>query len=184
MASEALFISEIYLKDFSPLTQNVDVKDYLPFVKVAQEKYTKPIVGSKLYDKLIAGVIASSLSADETVLVKLLRPIVGWYTLYECIPFINLKLKNKGILKSGTDFSSNADLSETRYLREECRNQSEWYVQRLQDYLCKNGKLFPEYTNPENPISPNPVVGYASDIAFDENDGDYLDVKFFRKYLQ
>lgn len=184
MPTQALFVSETYLKDFTPLTQNVDVKDYLAFVKTAQDKYCADILGSKLYTRLQDGVINSNLTSDETDLVKLLRTMTAWYTLYEAMPFLNLKLKNKGILKSGTDFSTNADLAETRYLREEVKNQAEYYLQRVQDYLCKNGRLFSEYTNPDNPIAPNPATTYTGDLAFDEYDPAFLDLRFFRKYLQ
>src|SRR3989337_1211501 len=109
--ADALFISETYLKDFMPVTGNVDVQLFLPFLRTAQQKYCNDILGSKLYAALIDGVVNSNLSSDETDLVKLLRPMVGWYAVYEFMPFSNWKVRNKGVLESGGDNTTNADLA-------------------------------------------------------------------------
>jgi hypothetical protein len=183
MATTAFFISEDYLKNFMPVTSNVDPQLFFPFIQTAQIKYCNDILGSKLYNRLIDGLINSNLNSNETALIKLLRPMVGWYAVNEFLPFSNWKIKNKGVLEASGENLTNTGLTELKYLREEPLNQAQWYLQRVQEYLCKNGKLFPQYVSPDNPIFPNKTTTYECDLAFDETHPDFLDLKFFKKYL-
>ena len=187
-----LFISEEFLKQNTALSENLDPKLVYSFVQETQDMYIQDVLGSKLYNHLKASLSASTITTDETNLLLLIRPALANYTVYIAMPFLSLKLKNKGIVKPNTENSETASLSEIKYLREEYKNRGEFYVKRIQDYLCKNGSLFPDYTNPDNPMWPNQNQGYDCPLFLDnlnENPNDISgysdgDLKFFRKYVR
>lgn len=176
----AYFISETYLKDNTPLTQNVDVQDIYPFVKTAQDTYIKDKLGTALYDELITATIAQTYSASQLELLKLVRQALAWYACYDSLPFVAIKLRNKGVIKTAGDFATNADQSESKYLRQECRAKADYYLNRIEDYLCDNSSLFPNYLSSTGPIYPNHNSAY-SDIAFDINDPAYIPYDYFVK---
>jgi hypothetical protein len=55
-----------------------------------------------------------------------------------------------------------------KYIRNDVRNEAEWYSQRLTTYLCNNTQLFPEYSNYDaNDLFPSTKAGgYNSGIYF------------------
>lgn len=175
----AQFINEEFLKDYTPLTQNVDVKEYLPFVDIAMDIYIQDKIGSKLYTRLQAGIIAGDLNNDETNLLILIRQSLAFYVLYEAIPFLANKLRNIGIVETADTKQHNADRADRKELRQELLNKAEYYIQRVNDYLCKNGKLFPEYVSPDCPISPNHSSSYTCDLDLSDI---HVDKNWIRKY--
>lgn len=176
------FISQDYLKKQTPITANVDVAEIYPFLTEAQERYVKDVLGSKLYDRLIAGATASNLTADEYTLIDYIKPMLANYTAFDALPFISIKLRNKGTLKSSGADMTNADLAELRYLRNEIKDKAEYYLTRLQDYLCKHGNLYSQYISPENPIYPNSKKGYKIDMYL--GDSCSCDSKFLKNFFR
>lgn len=166
----ARFISEKYLKEQTPISGNVDVADLLPFVDVAQEIDIQEVIGSKLYKVLMAAVAGSSVSADEADLLNLIRPMQAYYTLFRAIPFLQAKVRNKGVLAGEAEAAKTVDVDQLKWLRNEAKNLGEFYAKRLQDYLCENGKLFPAYAQPDNPLWPNSGVSYQCDLTLEEDD--------------
>lgn len=178
----AQFIDEEYLKDYTPLTQNVDVKEYLPFVDIAMDIYIQDKIGSKLYTRLQNGIVAADLNANETALLVLIRPSLAFYVLYEALPFLANKLRNIGIVETADIKQHNADRADRKELRQELLNKAEYYIERVNDYLCKNGKLFPEYVTPDSPISPNHKSGYTCDLDLSDNcDFDWIKKYYYNK---
>ena len=168
--ANGFFVTENWMKDNTPLCKNIDVKDIYPFINIAQDKYIKDLLGSKFFDSLKVKIVASTLSADEIVLCKLIRPCLSFYICVEAMPFLGTKLRNKGILQAQGDTVLNAELNTMKYLRQECINQAEYYLKRIQDYLCDNGNLFSDYKNPDCPIHPHNRPGDDCDLAFDTKD--------------
>lgn len=183
-----LFIDETYLKDNSPLSGNVDIQELYPFVKTAEDIYIQEAIGTTLYNDLKTKINANdTLSAypNELTLVKKIRDAVLWYTCYDALPFIAIKIRNIGVVNQSGDSLSNADRANTSYLRQELKDKGDFYLKRVQDYLCEYESLFPAYDigtkdelNPNfNAPSPN------CDIAFDKNN-DSIDTNFYRKYIR
>ena len=142
-----LFISENKLKDSTAINGNVDVDFLLPYVKVAQKKYCETKLGTDLYEKLQADIIAGTLTGNYLTLVDdYIGDMLTHWAFYECIPFLRFKIQNGNIYSKTSETGQALSESEASLLREEIRNTSEYYTQRLIDYLCNNNSLFPEYT--------------------------------------
>ena len=163
--ANAFFISEQYLKDNSPLTSNIDVKEIYPFINNAQDIYIQDRLGSKLYNRLKDGIINANLNNDEKTLLDLIRPTLAYYISYEAFPFLAIKIRNKGVIETADDKVTNADRADRRDLRQELRNKAEYYMKRVEQYMCQFGKLYPEYITPDWPIGPHNGQAYKADIA-------------------
>ncbi len=184
--ANGFFVTENWMKENTPLCKNIDVKDIYPFINIAQDKYIKDLLGSKFFDSLKTRIVAGTTTPDEIVLCKLIRPCLAFYICVEALPFLGTKLRNKGILLSAGDNMTNADITGLKYLRQECLNQAEYYLKRVQEYLCDNESLFTDYQSPDNPIYPSNRAGTDCDIAFDITHPSYkdIDMAFYKKWIR
>ena len=67
----ALFIKRTDLVRNSILDGNVDTDKFIQFIKIAQEIHVRNYLGSDLYNKISADIVASTLAGDY--LAKTLR---------------------------------------------------------------------------------------------------------------
>lgn len=166
MASEAttIFIDTQYLRENSIINDNVDAKVLQPIIRMAQSKYIQQTIGTSLYNKMIALVIAAKPSLPTPVPVtgnyKILLedyiiPTLVQYAVYESVPFMNFKFRNKSISKQSSDNATPADLTELYYIRDNVLSTAQFYAERMSTYLNQNTTLFPEYTAYSGDLSPN-----------------------------
>ena len=66
----ALFIKRADLVKNTALNANVDTDKFVQFIKIAQEIHVRNYMGTDLYDKISADIIASSLTGDYLDLVN------------------------------------------------------------------------------------------------------------------
>jgi hypothetical protein len=175
MATKVFFIDETYLKDNSPLSGNIDVKEIYPYAKTVEDMYIQEAIGTSLYNDLITKIQADDdLSGypNELVLVKKIRDVVLWYTVYEALPFISIKVRNIGVVKQTGENLTSADAKDVDLLQASCKAKGVFYMNRLQGYLCDFGKLFSAYDKGTNDdMDPNLSTPSANcDTAFDKND--------------
>jgi hypothetical protein len=163
------FVTQDYLKSFTPLNNNIDVADILPHLQISEEIWTRELLGNDLYQDLKTKFIDQTLSNIEIILVTLMKPLIAYRCAYEAIPFLSTKIRNSGVVKLSGDNYDAAALNEVKYLRDELANRSEYYATRISHYICENSADFPLYkfTDSNNP-SPNNDMDYDSDV-FIEN---------------
>ncbi len=184
----AFFISQKYLVDNVPLSGNVDMTEVYPFAKSAEETYIEVAIGSSLFDRLVESLNASpkNTTADEITLLKKIRSCLAWYTVYDALPFLAIKIRNIGVVKqTGPDLES-ATRDDVSYLRKQCKDKADSYLEKLQRYLCENSDKFPEYQCGGwncSEIMPNTNVSNTSDLAIERNYEDKIQTDFARKWL-
>lgn len=187
--ARAFFIDETYLKNYSPLSGNVEIKELYPFVLVTEDIYIQEAIGTSLYNDLITKITADNdLSGypNELILVGKIRDVVMWYTCYDAIPFLATKLRNIGVVnQTGDNLTTSSDAKENK-LRKECKDKGDFYLKRLQAYLCDYESLFPAYDQgTKDDLDPNTSAPTStSEIAFDRNTHDDIDTRFYRKWLK
>lgn len=182
----AFFIDQTYLKDNSPLAANIDIEEIYPFAKAAEDKLIAETVGSCLYDRLIESLNASpqDYTSDEATLMRKIRDCLVWYTPYEALPFLSMKIRPLGVVKQSSENITNVDTSELSYLRKSCKDNGDHYKKLLLIYLCENSSLFPEYNcSGCQEIIPITKMSNTSDLAIDRNCDD-ADTDFMRKWLR
>lgn len=176
-----LFVTETYIRENTPFNQNLDINDITPHIDPAQDFHIQPILGQNFYNSLLDTYSAQTLNANETILVGHIKIAVAYRAATMALPFIQFQIKNKGPQTQSGDFSSSVDLATLKFLKNELENRSEFYEQRLINYLKDNGNLFPDFTtNNTTDISPSSASSYDSGFALYNNKS--TDKDFFLKY--
>lgn len=151
MAYVAL-ISENYVKDNSVINANVDASLIRPAIRLAQEKYIHPVLGTNLYNTvmgLVSGAPTVTLSGSYgTLLHTYIQPCLLWYSVSESIIPIAYKVTNQDVVRMNATYSQPAELNEILHLKDDAKNNAEWYAERLHLYLVENADTFTEYNNP------------------------------------
>ena len=161
--AEALFISREDIVKFTALNGNVDTDKFIQFVKIAQDIHIQNYLGTKLFQKLQADIIAGTLTGDyQTLVVTYVKPMLIHWGMVEYLPFAAYTIANKGVYKHSSENSENVDKNEVDYLLEKERNIAQNYTQRFIDYMSFNQQLFPEYrSNKNNDIFPDSMNNYT-----------------------
>ena len=150
MAGYVLFISEDKLKDSTAINLNVDVNLLLPYVRQAQKLYVETHLGTPLNNKLKELIVAGTVglpanAAYKTLLDDYIGDMLPNWGLYLLVPFLRFKVENGNIYSKTSETGTALSTEEAQHFREEIRNTSEYYTERMIDYLCNNNSLFPEY---------------------------------------
>lgn len=140
-----LFIDEQYLKSYTPVSAAVDTTLLWPFVQSSQQTDIQPLVGKRLYERLVAAVDTGTVSTDEADLIRLLRDALVWSTLRSYLVFSSIKLRGEGATRQSGEGNSSASLEELSFLRSEAKSMFYHYAERVQQHLAENQILFPEW---------------------------------------
>jgi hypothetical protein len=147
--SYALFINRNDIIKNSPLQGAIDADALLPFVRTAQDKYLKNLLGTVLFDYLQAQIVANTVSTlsvyyrdllDEHIKYTLL-----WYACVEYIPFSSVQFKSNGAVKQQSEQGIAPAKSEIDYLLTKAQNNADYYALRLQNYLIAYSQFIPQY---------------------------------------
>lgn len=175
MAGRVYLISCDYLKENSTINNNVDNNLLNNSIWEGQSIHIQQILGTCLYKAIIelvrSGDIATPQYADyKNLLDEYIQPCTAYWAWYEVIPYIAMKVVNKGIERQSSDYSQPSQLNEMEYLRDEIRNKAEFYSQRLTAFLTENKSHFPEYAQSCGCKELSPTHNqYFSGIQFDHD---------------
>ena len=153
----ALFITQQDLVRNSIISGNVDYDKIIQFVRVSQEIDVQNLLGTDLYNRISADIIAGTLTGNYLSLVTdFVQPTLIWFAQMNYIPFSAYTIAKGGVYKHQAENSQSVDKNEVDYLVGKAREYANYYSTRLVDYLCFNSSLFPEYTsNTNNDINPD-----------------------------
>lgn len=159
MSANILFINESTLKSRTGISDAIDGKAVKPHIKVAQDMYVQPALGSTLYLRLQAGVENNDLTADETVLIDTyITDCLVWYTM-SLLPFaLGYQFFSKGVLQKTSEESQAPSRADLELIGNSYKQTAEFYKQRLINFLRENYNSFSAYYN----------QGYGLDVIFPE----------------
>ena len=164
----AILISEQRVKQLTNLDDNVRVEEVTPFIIQSQDLYLQDRIGTKFYERLKNGVIASDLNADEKALLNdYIAPMLAHYSVYLMLPGLKYKLVDKGVLSGQSEETGATTLEELKYLRQTTLDTAEFYDERLRERLCDlPSGTFPEYSSPgSDGMMPNDRTPYFSGLV-------------------
>lgn len=152
------FVDANYIKDSTTLELNIDDNKITPVIYKVQDLYLQQSLGTTFYKHLKDGVVATELelsagtlsNLEKELIVDYIQPVVSEYSLYELIPLMNFNFTNKAVSQKSSEFSQPSNLEDVKYLRSNVKNMAEFYMKRLNKYLCDNSDLFPKYKNPDS----------------------------------
>lgn len=129
----------------TPLGGNIDVSKYLHVIKEVQVFVIEPILGTKLYEKIVLDYDNNSLEGDyKTLYDDYIKPIIIYSVAAEYVIIASYNVANGGIFKHNPENGEAVSKNEVDFLAQNQRNKSDAYIQRLQKFLCKVN--LPEYT--------------------------------------
>lgn len=148
MSKNILFITEQTFKERTGASNNIDGKQIFPMVKVAGDMYIQPVLGSTLYNRLQAGIVANNLNAYEVTLIDdYITDTLIWYTMSMLPMTIGYQLFSKGFLQKTTDDSVTPSRADLELLEQKYKSMAEFYASRMIKYLQENYTLYGEYLN-------------------------------------
>jgi hypothetical protein len=156
-----LFISEAKLKDSTAINLNVDPQILLPYVLQAQRIYIETKLGTTLYEKLESLITAGTIGnvgnePYKTLVDEYIGDCLPSWAFHMCIPYLRFKTENGNIYSKTSETGTALTTEEAQHLREEVRNNAEYFTERMIKYITNNISLFPEYnTNSGADISPD-----------------------------
>lgn len=145
----ALFINRNDIIKNSPLQGAIDADALLPFMRTAQDKYLKNLLGTVLFEYLqekISDNTVSTLSVYyQDLLDDYIKNTLIWYACVEYIPFSSVQFKSNGAVKFTSEQGTAPDKSEIDYLLSKALNNADYYALRLQNYLIAYSNNIPQY---------------------------------------
>lgn len=147
MARDVSFlISEELIRQLSPIAGDLDFAFMYPHLLIAQDKWIQPKLGTKLYEELMTQVKASTVTVANALLLDdyIAKALVNW-AMYKAFSFLAVKMVNSGIVQRVVDDGNPITITDAERLGAKCREDAEWYTQRLIDFLCANPADYPLY---------------------------------------
>jgi hypothetical protein len=148
MSLNIYFISEQTIKDKTGISNAIDGKLLNPAIKLAQDMFLQPALGSNLYNRLQSGVQSNNLTTNEIKLIdNYIIDCLCWATMANLSHAISYQVFAKGIHQKTAEDSqlpskNEIDAIETRY-----KDYAEYYKDRLIKFLQANQVLYPTYLN-------------------------------------
>ena len=161
-----LFISESKLKDSTAINLNVDPQILLPYVLQAQRIYIETKLGTTLYEKLESLITAGTIGnvgneAYKTLVDEYIGDCLPSWAFHMCIPYLRFKTENGNIYSKTSETGTALSTEEAQHLREEVRNNAEYFTERMIKYITNNISSFPEYnTNSGADVNPDQNAYY------------------------
>ena len=175
----ALFISLAELKRDTALSGNIDANKLLPALSTAQELEIEPLLGTDLYDKISADIVAGTLSGDYlTLKQKYIHPVLIHFAVSYYLPYASYIISNGGISKwDGGENHTSLDTKDLTILMNKEKSLAENFKKRLLDHLCHNTDSYPEYSTNEgediNPTKTTDTSGwYMGNVVTETNEWD------------
>ena len=145
----ALFITEQFIKDNSVIDENVDMHYITTTIDRCQKIYIKHILGTALYNELQTEINAGSVSALNTTLLNdYIQDCLMNYVLFRGISIFAYKITNKSVLKKNGESSQVADSEELAGLRDDYKNDAEYFAELITKYLIENSDSYPLFLSP------------------------------------
>ena len=170
--AKKLLISEVKLKAFTNVNKNVDIDVIRAEIGIAQDIHLQNLLGSQFYHHLLDQVTATgnTFNADELILVNdYIADYLIQTSYFEMLPHIQYRTMNRGVVEGQMESATSVDIETFKYLRGIQKQRSDFYQQRLQDYLItgRGQNKFPQYlaTNTIDGMVPDRAAKYNSPIT-------------------
>lgn len=144
--SRVLFISEKFIKDNTALDENIDMKKIRPTIWQCQIQYIQDLLGTLLYEDLLAKIQADTLAGNDLILVdNYIADCLTYWCMYELqIPLL-FNFRNKSTATNNSDHSQPISTKELDRIENRFKHKAEFFSKRIELYLLANATLFPLY---------------------------------------
>jgi adenine-specific DNA methylase len=161
--SKALFITRHDISVWTAANGNIDTDKLLPFINQAQDIHIQNYLGTDLYKKIQADIVAGTLTGNYLNLVNdYIKDMLEHWTMVEYLPYAGINIANGGIYTKNPENSTALTKEHVDSLIERSRTKAQNYTNRFIDYMAFNQTLFPEYnSNSNDDISPDTTADFG-----------------------
>jgi hypothetical protein len=189
MSANILMISEQSFKDFTIASNNIDLKNLTQIIKMTQDRYIHPLVGSALYNKILDLISTGDITLVgnakyKTLLGSYLTDTLFNYVLGELPMAMQYKFVNKGVLKKTSENSEQPTFAELQSISKYYQGYAEWYAERTINYLTANSETYPEYLNPGSDITAIWPTSNQYRVAINLGNGELEDTRPYSERYQ
>lgn len=146
--ARVLLISEKTLKENSVINNNVDGMYVLPAIEFSQDAGLQPLIGTKLYNRLMDMVEDGTIENNDDykyLLDEYITPfLLNKVTAEIQIP-LAFKLRNQGVIQQTGENTYVPSLKDMQFVTQNYENKANFYGNRLSDFLRANRSKYPEY---------------------------------------
>ena len=136
---ELLFITPQEMTSSTILSGNTDTDKFLFCIANVQLTTIEPLLGSELYDKIVADKTANTLSGLYLELyTDFIKPIVKNESIAQYIEIASYTVDNGGVYKHTGDKIEVVDKQEVQFLAGKYKSLAQMYVERFDKWICKN----------------------------------------------
>ena len=155
MATYLITTQEI--KTNTPMGGNVDSDRLMSLIYDAQVLLLEPILGTKLYDKIITDYATPLTGLYLQMYTDYIKPIL-WHSVYaDYLRTGNVLASNGGIYTNQPENATASDIESIRYSVKHYQSKADSYIDRLDRFLCDQESNISEYTqNQDNDYDINP----------------------------
>ena len=143
--TSTFILSEAKFREFTDVNDSLDTALIKNAIREAQDIHLQRIIGTKLYNKILSDIDASSLTGDyETLVNDYIQDFLLYAAYYETLEAIYIRPRNNGLLTpTGGENSIEVDRSLFNVKRQSVENKMEFYAEKLSQYISENENTFP-----------------------------------------
>jgi hypothetical protein len=141
------FVTETIIKNLTVVPKNLDINVLMTNVPTYSNMRVRRIMGTHFYKYLLNkyNTTPGAFTAMELELLDILQQAISWGATHEVIVSSSWLLTNKGLQKQGGDNSNASDFKEINYVAGSYKQNAEYWLDDLFDFLILNKNEFPEF---------------------------------------
>lgn len=147
---EALLISEKFIKENSPVSDNIAGKYLQSSIREAQDTVYREIVGDTLLDKLKELVNNDNIKTDDNKAYRILLDRSQYFLLYSTLvrlaPKVTYKIANAGVVNTPDEKVNVVTREDMEAEKNRYQSLADGYAVDVQNYILNNWRKFPELT--------------------------------------
>ena len=162
--SKALFETRHDISVFTAANGNIDNDKLLPFINQAQDIHIQNYLGTDLYNKIQAEIVAGTLADPYlTLLNDYIKSMLLHWSMVEYLPYAGVNIANGGIYTKNPENSTALTKEHVDSLVERSRTTAQFYTNRFIDWMQNNAAgLIPEYySNSQEDMYPDDVADFG-----------------------
>lgn len=142
--NNVLLISEKMIKENSLVSDNVDSKYIQNAIRTAQDIHLQPVIGSKLFKKLCDMIASREQLADlyQELLSDYVQPVLINAVMSDLVLQLTYKFRNMGTVQTADTNIIVPSLRDLEYIRNDYNLKTDFYINRLNDFIKKNCTKF------------------------------------------
>tara|TARA_R110000796_G_scaffold53821_3_gene126174 strand:- start:3144 stop:3746 length:603 start_codon:yes stop_codon:yes gene_type:complete len=148
--TNTFLISEAQIRNYTDIEDNIDTALIKNGIREAQDIRLQTVIGTLLYNKIIALVDAEEMdlpanSNYKTLLDSYIQNMLIYSSFFYILESIYVRSRNNGlIIPDGGESSVSAERDIFNVKRQSVENKMEFYNDLLTDYIIEENTLFPE----------------------------------------